>query len=353
MKVDWAIKANGKDVTANFKPYLVSISTRDEAKDESDSATLILDNSRQELQQPVQGDELEIFLGYVGNLVAVGKFTVDKASFSGPPDTLTIQCKAATFVNTEQNKLEQTFRDKKSRSWEPSNVYEIAKKIAADHGVELVTSVPAILAAVTTPHLDQDAESDISFLFARLDNRGWFVKVANNQLIIERKSVGLAINAKTGQKMPVVTINRSDVSQYSGEWSERAVFDKAIAFWHNKETGEVVYETAGTGSRIWRFVTAAPDQATAQDWAKNILTRSAGNGGKMNMSMAGRTDLQAEQLIVCEGFPYPLSVTPTKQAIAKQWVIKSVEMSMASGGFTTSISGEPYVPPPTPPQVGS
>ena len=348
MKIDWAIKAEGKDVTENFRPYLVSISVKDEAKDEADSCTIVLDNSSTLLQQPVQGDELEIFLGYVGAITSVGKYTVDKASFTGPPDTLTIQCKSAAFVKTELNKLEQSFKDQKKRSWEPSNVLAIATKIAAEHGVELVTSEPAVLQAVVTPHLDQDGESDLSFLSSRLDLRGWFVKVANNKLIIERKSVGLSVNAKTGEKIPPVTLNRSEVSSYSGEWSERAVFDKAIAQWHNPETGEVVYETAGTGNRVWRFKTQAPDQKTAQDWAKNILTRSAGTGGKMSMSMAGRTDLQAEQLVTCEGFPYPLSVTPTKSAIAKQWVIKSVELSLSGGGFTTSISGEPYIPPPEP-----
>lgn len=349
MKIDWAIKAEGKDVTENFRPYLVSISVKDEAKDEADSCTIVLDNSSTQLQPPVQGDELEIFLGYVGALASVGKYTVDKASFTGPPDTLTIQCKSAAFVTTD---ISQTFKDQKKRSWEPSNVFDIATKIAAEHGMELVTSEPAVLKAVVTPHLDQDGETDLSFLSARIDLRGWFVKVANGTLILDRKSKGLTVNAKTGERIPPVVLHRTDVSSYSGEWSERAVFDKAIAQWHNAETGETMYETAGTGNRVWRFKPYAPDQKTAQDWAREKIARSTGTGGKMSMSMAGRTDLQAEQLITCEGFPYPLSVTPTKSAIAKQWVIKSVELSLSSGGFTTSISGDPYIPPPEPVKNG-
>jgi len=64
------------------------------------------------------------------------------------------------------------------------------------------------------------------------------------------------------------------------------------------------------------------------------------------MTMPGRTDLQCEQVVTLVDFPYPLSESPTKLAIAKQWVIKQVDLSMSSGGFTTSINGQPYVPPP-------
>lgn len=346
MKVDWAIKANGKDVTANFRPYLISINVTDATASETDSASIMLDNSRDSLEPPVQGDELEIFMGYDGVLYSVGQFTVDKATFSGPPDMMTISCRPAQFVQTEQRKTEQSFADKKTRSWEPSTVLLIAEKIAAEHGVELVTSQRFALQGLVTPHLDQQAESDLLFLSSRLDNRGWFVKVGRDKLIIQQKSYGLGVNARTGEKIPPVTIRRSDVSSYSGEWSDIAVFDKAIAGWYDPEAGSTEYETAGTGNRVFQFVNLAPSQEVAQEWAKNVLTRSAGQGGRFSMSMAGRTDLQCEQVVTLLDFPYPLSVTPSKLAIAKEWVIKQVDLSMSSGGFTTSISGQPYVPPP-------
>jgi len=211
VKVDWAIKANGKDVTANFRPYLISISVTDATASASDAATIMLDNSRDILVHPVQGDELEIFMGYDGVLYSVGQFTVDKASFSGPPDMMTISCRPAQFVQTEQNQTEQSFADKKTRSWEPSNVLAIATKIAAEHNVELVSSQKAALQALATPHLDQQAESDLLFLSSRLDNRGWFVKVGRDKLIIQQKSYGLGVNARTGEKIPPVTLRRSDV----------------------------------------------------------------------------------------------------------------------------------------------
>ena len=340
MKPAYSIRANGKDVTKTFLPYLMSISTRDESKDEADSLTIVLDNSRTALVAPVQGDQLELLLGYEGNLTSVGIFTVDKSSFTGPPDTLTIQCKSAAFVNPAFNKLQRNFLERKTRSWEPSSILTIAKKIASEHGVEL--QADPVLLYMPTPHLDQTEEGDTGFLYRVLSPRGYIIKIANNKLIILKRSAGLSVNSN-GIALPIVNLNRNEVTNYSGEWTDRSVFDKAISFWHDPTTGLVRYESAGTGKRVFRFKNQAPDQKTAQDWATSVLKQSQGEGGKMSISMPGRADLQSEQRITLTGFPYPLSESPSKDAIAKEWIIKSITHSFTSTGFTTSISGEPFI----------
>lgn len=342
MKPDWAIKANGKDVTVTFKPYLLSIQLRDESKDEADGLTLVLDNANTALQAPVQGDELEVLLGYEGALVSCGKFTVDHANFSGPPDQVVIACKSAAFATSDTNDgILQSFLTRKTRSWEPSTLDAIAKKIAKEHGVELVT--PGGLLLMLTPHLDQTEESDTGFLYRVIYPRGYIVKVADKKLIIARRSAGLTYNARTGESIKPTLLKLGEVSHYSGQWQERSVFTKAVAFWHDVATGQVRYETAGEGDRTFRFKSQAPDQKTAQDWATSVLKQSQGEGGKMAITLPGRADLQSEQLVTLQGFPYPLSASPTKSAIAKQWVLKSVEHVLNRSGFTTSITGEPFI----------
>ena len=342
MKPSWAIRANGKDVTERFRPYLMSVQLRDESKDEADSLSITLDNSTGKLEAPEQGDELEILLGYDGALTSCGKFTVDHADFGGPPDHLVISCKSAAFaVTTNQDGVLQSFLARKTRSWEPSTLDTIAKKIASEHGVELVA--PGGLLLFLTPHLDQTEESDTGFLYRVVQPRGYVIKVADKKLIIVRRSAGLTYNATTGEAIKPAVIRKGDVSMYNGRWQERSVYTKATAYWHDAAAGVTHYETAGEGVREYRFKSQAPDQKTAQEWATAILKQSQGEGGMMTITMPGRADLQSEQLVTLEGFPYPLSASPTKAAIAKQWIVKSVEHVLNRSGFTTTISGEPFI----------
>ena len=338
MKPAWAIRANGKDVTATFKPHLLAIRVRDESKDEADSVTITLDNSGSALEAVNQGDQLEILLGYEGNLLSLGSFVVDECVTSGPPDMMTVTCKSAAFAGGVG--ITQSFMTSKTRSWEPSTIGAIANKIAAEHGVELV--VPPSVNLLITPHLNQTEMNDSLFLYDLVEPRGYIIKLADNKLIIAPKSAGVTANIKTGQAVPAVTLGRGDVSSYSGKWSQRSVFTKAVAYWHNPATGQTVYEEAGTGDRVYRTKNIAPDQKTAQEWAKANVKNFASKGGTLSMTMPGRVDLQSEQLITCVGFPYPLSVSPAQGVVAKQWILKSVEHTLSSGGFTTSITGEPF-----------
>lgn len=342
MKPSWAIRANGKDVTQAFWPHLISMRVRDESKDEADSLTLTLSNQDLDLAPPTQGDELEVLLGYENALLSVGRFVVDKVDFEGPPDRVIISCKSAAFAkpNAGGGSLEP-WLVRKTRSWEPGTLDTIAKTIAGEHGVELVA--PADLLAMETPHLDQTEEEDTSLLYRLIEPRGYLVKVADKKLILAPQSAGLASNVRTGAAVKAVTISKGEVSTYSGSWAERSVYDQVVAHWHDAATGQTMYETAGGGSRTYRFVNPAPDQKTAQEWAAASLKKYQRQGGKMALTMPGRVDLQSEQLVTLEAFPYPLSASPTQAAIAKQWILKSVEHVLSRSGFTTSITGEPFI----------
>lgn len=350
MTPDWAIKANGKDATSAFRPYLLEIRVRDESKDEADSLTIVLDNSDAALQPPEQGDELEVLLGYRNDLRSLGRFIVDSVTFDGPPDRVTIACKAAAFA--EQGDAEsaagnpeglglQSWLVRKSRSWEAGTLEVIAKKVAAEHGVDLVANAGVL--ALTLPHIDQTDESDTELLYRILKPRGYLLKVADKKLVLLPRSGGDNKNPKTQQTVPTVVIRRTEVSTYSGRWAERGVYDKAVAYWHNVSTGQPVYVTAGTGNKVFRFKHPAPDEATAQKWAKSMVKESKGEAGHMAISMPGRVDIQSEQRLRLEGFTYPLSASPSKDAVAKEWVVKSVEHSLTRGGFTTSVQGEPFI----------
>jgi len=154
VKPDWAIRANGKDVTQAFWPHLISIRVRDESKDEADTLTLTLANANLDLAPPTQGDELEVLMGYQNALLAVGKFVVDKVTTQGSPDQLVIACKSAAFAKPNGGVSMEPWLVRKTRSWEAGTLDTIAKTIAGEHGVELVAPAD-LLAMATAPRPDR------------------------------------------------------------------------------------------------------------------------------------------------------------------------------------------------------
>lgn len=345
MKPAWAIKANGKDVTASFRPYLMSISVRDTSRDEADTLTIVLDNSKRLLDAPRQGDELEPLIGYEDNLTAMGRFVVDEATFQGPPDTMTITCKSAFFVNSAENSALRSFKTQRDFSWQPTTLLTICSTIAARNGVDLVTEPGIGLSVKVTPHLDQVSESDASFLWSLLRIRGYTMKIADRKLIIGVRSSGSEVNYLTGEAVKPIVLKPGDVSAYSGKWVERLVYDKIVATWHDPSTGLLMSHTEGTGDRVFRIKYPMSDEATAIATAKAMLRERQSGGGSVTITMPGRTDIQAERAVTFEEFPYPLSKTPTKSAIAKEWIVKSVDHAVSSSGYITSFQGEPFVPP--------
>lgn len=97
MKPAFVIQADGEDITAAINDRLISLVVTDCAGEDSDELTIELHNTDERLDAPAEGRTLEVFLGFDGNVVSVGRFAVDEVSAAGPPSTVTIQARSAPF----------------------------------------------------------------------------------------------------------------------------------------------------------------------------------------------------------------------------------------------------------------
>lgn len=88
----------GKDISADISPYLVSVGYTDRLSGESDELELRLEDTDGRWRgdwYPGKGDSLTVSIGYAGQeLVSCGGFEIDEIELSFPPDEVSIRALA-------------------------------------------------------------------------------------------------------------------------------------------------------------------------------------------------------------------------------------------------------------------
>jgi uncharacterized protein len=322
----YEITANGKSVTKLFAGRLRSLSVKDEAGMASDSCTIEVEDSERDIAVPGKGTEIEVSIGYEGALTKLGRFTIDEYTTQGPPDTIRIEAKAASFANSETGKAMQA---SKTRSWAASTIGDVAGKIATEHGLNLEISTSA--AAIALPHLDQTAESDLHFLTRIAIDRGLLIKPAFGKLIV----LPIKKSQTTADKdIPIVTIRRTGVSSYSFTGITRSAYTGVIARWHDATTGKERSTLAGSNKTPFTISTLCNDESTAKSTAAAMLARLERLGGEFSIEMPGRTDIIAEGRLQLVGFraDYDKIV----------WRIEAAEHTVDKAGYRTKVSGKVF-----------
>lgn len=322
----YEITANGISVTKLFEGRLRSLSVKDEAGMASDSCSIEVEDSGRDIAVPGRGVEIEVALGYAGALTKMGRFTVDEYTTQGPPDTIRIEGKAASFANSETGKAMQA---SKTRSWPASTVGDVAGKIATEHGMDFEISTAA--AAIPLPHLDQTAESDLHLLTRIGIDHELLIKPAFGKLIV----LTIQKSQTTADKdIPVVTIMRTEVSSYSFTGITRSAYTGVIARWHDATTGKERSTLAGSNKTTYTITSLCVDEATAKSTASATLARFERMGGEFSIEVPGRTEIMAEGRLHLVGF--------RAEYDKLTWRIESAEHTIDKSGYRTRVSGKVF-----------
>src|ERR1700754_1190564 len=97
----------------------------------------------------------------------------------------------------------------------------LVRNIAASSG--LTAAVSSTFDNIKIPHIDQTNESDMNLLTRLARNYGAVMKPTSGHLVFAKKGAGTSV---TGKPLGKITIDRSECSSYSAEWSKRANFSK-------------------------------------------------------------------------------------------------------------------------------
>lgn len=318
------IEINGREVSTRLAGkdggILESLTVTDEAGIKADAVEITIDD-RDRYASAKKGDEIRVWLGYEPAPVYMGRFKIETVRKSGPRRTMTVSAKAAEFTSA--------IRAAKSRSWHGKTLGEIAAAVAAEHGLK--PAVAASLAAVAIPHIDQQNESDVSFMNRLAARNGAVFKVADGRLLLTKKGEK---TLPSGSSKAATTITPADAERWDWESTGRGAYKAVVCSYRDDGKGLRKTVTAGDKAakskhrdrRLYGSRGEAEQAARAQlgDFAR----------GKVSCTLdaaRGLPQAYADGEVVLEGFDAEVDAT---------YRVKSVRHTLDGSGLRTSLTLE-------------
>ena len=355
---DFLLSVNSKDVTANIRDRLLSLTLTDNRGFEADQLDIELDDADGRLAMPVRGAVVTLFLGWKGQaLVSKGEFTVDEVEHHGAPDTMTIRARSADFRGSLNSRREASYHD--------TTLGEIVTQIAGRNNLKAMLAEG--FADVAVAHIDQTQETDALFMTRLATLYGAVVAIKAGRLLFIRPGSGVTLS---GKPIPQLTLTRKDGDRHSFSIADRGAYTGVSAGWlHTKdpkpkkvklqrkpkekhlralehpaakkkkatttkapEAKEGEY-LAGSEDNVFVLTTVYASKAAAMRAAKAKWEKLQRGVAEFSVTLAmGRADLFPETPVQVSGFKSVIDAQP--------WLISKVTHSLNGNGYTTTLDFE-------------
>lgn len=181
----------GRDITEDVSPDVLSITYEDAVAGESDEMRILLHDFHGKWKSEWRsnnGDRIGLQIGYSqDSLLDCGSFEIDEVHYKGQPDTVELRGLAIGVNNT--------LMEYKSRVFEDLKLIEIAEKIATENSLNLTYGLVSnnIFSAELSIRVNrinnmliqrcvQDREPDLAFLNRIANKFGLYFNVKGNQM---------------------------------------------------------------------------------------------------------------------------------------------------------------------------
>lgn len=318
--------ADGQDITARINQNLIKLTVTDNAGGESDKLTLELHGHG--LNIPKKGASLRVALGFNGELVPQGAFTVDKASIRGWPEVISVSATAANFSGQRGQPQLQAQR---TQAWDDITLGDLMATVATRNNLQY--RVSQALAATHLSHVDQVNESDINLLTRLARQHGAVSKIANDTWLLLEDGAGT--NA-AGQPVPVVPITPGMCSDYSASFDSRGGLRGCSASYHDPDTGEKGEVGSSAGKEGFRIVYTYPSKAEAEAAVRARTRSTTQNQDSLTLTLPGTLSLLR---LRAEGY---LQLTGGwRPQLERRWRVKTITKTLEPGkGIGVAIAGD-------------
>lgn len=320
-QVMYSLVVNGKDISQDVRPLLVSLRLLESRGEEADRLDITLDDSQGALALPPKGAKVELMLGYAHRgMVDKGTYTVDEVEHHGTPDTIEIRCRSAD--------LRATLRQRSTQSWHDTTLGKVVRDIADKN--HMPANVDEDLEDVELPHIDQTNESDVNFLtrLGRLHDAVATVK--------KGKLVFLPLESTrnaAGAELEAITLDRSDGDQHRYHCAARDSYTGVRAYWHDKRSGTKQAVIAGTEDNLKTLRDSYATEDDAMDAARSELGRIERGEATLEITLAiGQPALMVQTPVEVRGWKPEIDGT--------DWLCKTVEHTLGDNGLTTRMEME-------------
>lgn len=321
------VVSNRTDITDIVGERFVSLRLTDETGTESDTFELTLADHRQDqpLNLPPVGAELDISIGYVGNLSKMGRYVVDEIALEGPPSQMTIRGRAAVYETSKGGQTD--LQTQKTRSWKKdTSIKTLVDTIAREHG--LTAKVSSKLANIKLPHTDQSCESDLNLLLRLAKRYDAICKPANGILLFTPK--GDAQSAG-GQAMTSITLTPEHVATWSVTIAAKESAGTCVAYYRDNKQAKRYEVRVGEGDPVRQLRMQYKDRDSAEAAAQADMRKRAREDRKLELTLVGRADVIAETTLNLSGF---------REGVNGLWLVARAEHIIDTGGYQLSVSAE-------------
>lgn len=235
--------AKGKDITENIRKNLIQISFEDKEGHESDEISFMVSGI---YAKPYFGDNLVLYLGYGENLWKCGSFSVQTCQRDYKAITTEVRATAVNFASP--------IKHKKTRTWQDSDMFSIAKKIADENSLKCSFGGSNIGVVSVL----QDNVNDLDFLYNLAFKHDYLMAVKNDTLIITAKDGKVGGITPKNETLPKTKIALNECFSLSISEANRYAYDSVIVSWHEIASGETKSIKVGKGSSQFCMKIAEP-----------------------------------------------------------------------------------------------
>ncbi|WP_413742313.1 phage late control D family protein [Sodalis sp. RH15] len=372
---DFRLMMNEKDITADLRPRLLSLTLTDNRGFDADQLDIELNDADGQLQMPGRGAVISVFLGWLGEaLYGKGDFTVDEVEHHGAPDTLIIRARSADFRGSLNSRREVSYHD--------TNLNDIVSQIATRNS--LTPAVSDELKAIKIPHIDQTQETDAAFITRLAELNGAVAAIKAGRLMLFKPGSGKTVS---GKAIPQMSIERRDGDRHSFTIADRGAYTGVTASWlHTKDPKQANAKTtvqrkpkarhlralqhpntkvrhlralqqpsttaksvapkgvktpearegeymAGSSDNVLALTTVYATKAAAMRAATAKWEKLQRGVAEFSLTLAmGRADLYPETPVAVKGFKSVIDAQP--------WIINKVTHNLSNSGYTTTLNLE-------------
>lgn len=342
-KVQFSISADGKDVTGNIAPILVSMTITDSEGLQADTLSIVIDDVDGSVEPPRTGAILRAIGGYEGQLRDFGEFSVDNVSYQGWPQTITVSAQSVAMLGLAKQRLVKSFDQKDFETY--GDVFKEAAKAAA---LPLVIASP--IANLTNIYEAMTEETPIEFLTRIGEKLNASVTVKSGRLVVMEKGSGVGAGGSTLARIPVT--RPGNIISYSVSEKDEPAYKSVTTTYYDREknergevTEEIPLTTLSTpGSEgLGGSIAGAPGAGMLAREAflnKDDATKAA----KSKAKAIARSTRDASFTI--DGYPFAQAeafaeVTGVRSRVNGLWKVKTATHNFSgSGAYTTELSCE-------------
>ncbi|NBH27678.1 LysM peptidoglycan-binding domain-containing protein [Lachnospiraceae bacterium] len=272
----------GKDISTPVNKYLESFTYEDIASGESDRVSISMhdiDRQWMDAWMPDKGSHISCTLvlnnwnddNTVEELYC-GEFELDEMSFSGRP----LSCSLGAVSIPRDEPFHTQLRTK---TWENISIQQIASEIAGRASVELYYEADDIVIEI----LEQNEQTDCSFLFSVCEDYGLAMKLYSNRIIIFDEAV-------YENRTSVCTVNEADMSKWEYKSTLEGTYTGANVRFTDPNNEEEYTVCIGGGNRILEINENVDSIMDAE--RKGIARLKKENKKAVTLNITMKTDLR-------------------------------------------------------------